>query len=172
MHSVLSALSLIASFVLSGAVASDGRADWQGYAWQSRPYAQCPALDEAGLCHPYHEKWDWKRDQWVDLLYRADPASGALQVRLRLTNNDIHDEDYVCVTALFLDAEGADVFAFHQNWHIGTGQVLDRSFSFSAAASTLKKAATIAIGSKQCRDGGHQDEAVFAGVKRLTGQPD
>lgn len=169
MNSILSAFTIAAGLVLTGPAVADGRADWRDYAWQSVVYDVCPATDD-GLCHPFHEKWDWKRDQWVDFLYRADAATGALDIRLRLTNNDRRDDDYVCVTALFVDDKGADLFVFHQNWHMDARKVKDETFHFSAPPQVMGKVAKVLIGSKQCRKGGHQDDAVFASVKSAVGQ--
>ena len=172
MNSVLSIITLAAGLSLAAPAAADGRADWKDYAWQSVPYGDCAEADENGLCHQYHQKWDWKRNQWVDFLYRADAATGALKVRLRLTNDDRKDDDNVCVTALLVDAKGADVFAFHQNWHIKPRQVLDKTLTFSADPAVWEKAAKVLIGSKQCRKGAEQDDALFAGVKNAIGQRD
>jgi hypothetical protein len=148
----------------------DGRDDWRDYSWQSVAFDDCPDKDEAGLCHPYHEKWDWKRDQWVDFLYAADRTSGALTTRLRLVNRDRRDSDYVCVTALFVDPDGNDVFAFHQNWHIDASQVRDETLTFEAPPAAWSKVAKVLIGSKQCRRGSKQDDALFARVKVAIGQ--
>lgn len=172
MNSVLSVIALAAGISIAAPAVADGRSDWKDYAWQSVVYADCPDNDETGLCQPFHQKWDWKRNQWVDFLYKADAQTGALKVRLRLTNDDQRDDDNVCVTALFVDDKGADVFAFHQNWHVKPGQVLDKTLTFSTDPTVWRKAAKVLIGSKQCRKGADQDDALFAGVKHAIGQPD
>lgn len=172
MNSVLSVITLAAGLSITAPAVADGRSDWKDYAWQSVIYADCPDTDEAGLCHPFHQKWDWKRDQWVDFLYKADTDTGTLKVRLRLTNDDRRDSDDVCVTALFVDASGADVFVVHQNWRIKPSQVLDKTLEFSADPAIWQKAAKVLIGSKQCRKGADQDDALFAGVKNAIGQRD
>lgn len=141
---------------------ADGRADWTGYAWQTIEIADCQPQGGIVHCPLYHQKWDWKRNQWVDITVELDLGRGALRLSQRLTDNDSHDADHVCVTALAVDAGGATVVAHHQNWHIEAGQVEARSFSYPSDA--LERVATIHIGSKQCRDGAHQDDALYARV--------
>ena len=146
---------------------ADGRGDWTGYAWQKIAIAECQPLGTTLQCPPYHEKWDWKRNQWVDIVVVLDLGSGVLQLTQRLTDRDPKDDDYVCVTALAVDATGTDLVAHHQNWHMSAGKVEEQSFSYPSSA--LDQVATIHIGSKQCREGAHQDDALYARV--LAGIP-
>lgn len=141
---------------------ADGRGDWAGYAWQKIDISDC-AQSSAGLACPlYHQKWDWKRNQWVDISLLIAPAANTVTLTQRLTNNDQADRDYVCVTALIVDQGGRDLVAHHQNWNIGSGDVLEKSFSYSA--DDLGSARAIHIGSKQCRRGAGQDDATYANV--------
>lgn len=150
------------SFGSSQDVFADGRGDWTGYAWQQIKVASCVPLDGTLQCPPYHQKWDWKRNQWVDLVVVLDLAHGALRLTQRLTDKDVRDSDHVCVTALAVDASGANVIAHHQNWYMDPGAVEEETFSYPTSA--LDKVTTIYIGSKQCRDGAHQDDALYARV--------
>lgn len=146
---------------------ADGRGDWPGYAWQQIKVADCVDVGGALQCPPYHQKWDWKRNQWVDIVVVLDPAKGTLQLTQRLTDKDPNDGDYVCVTALAVDAAGANIVAHHQNWYMNSGDVEEHSFSYPSTA--LGQVAAIHIGSKQCRNGAHQDDALYARV--LAGIP-
>ena len=141
---------------------ADGRGDWSGYAWQKIEIADCAVLDTLRRCPPFHEKWDWKRNQWVDIAIEIDLAAGALHLTQRLTNGDRFDSDHVCVTALAVDAAGNNVAAHHQNWHMGPGGVTEQQFRYSAA--DLARVATIHIGSKQCRKGAGEDDALYARI--------
>ena len=158
-----SILATIAGGIMSLApeASADGRADWQDYAWQKFDIAQCVA-DTAGalVCPPYHEKWDWKRDQWVDIAITIQ--GDRLHLVQQLTDNDPYDQDYVCVTALVVDGAGRDLIAHHQNWQISAGQRVAEVFDYSSPA--LRRAASVHIGSKQCRSGAGQDDATYAAV--------
>ena len=141
---------------------ADGRGDWSGYAWQKIEISKCAVMDKVLACPMFHQKWDWKRNQWVDIAVSLDLGSGQVSLSQRLTNNDPKDQDYVCVTAVVVDASGKDLVAHHQNWQISAGEVLDKSFAYRSRA--LASAKTIHIGSKQCRDGGAEDDATYADV--------
>ena len=146
---------------------AEGRADWPGYSWQSFGLARCQANGAELACPPYHQKWDWKRNQWVDIAISIDLASGKLRLTQQLTNRDPHDDDDVCVTMLVLDPQGRTLLAHHQNWHAVHGRVMQDDFTLRSGA--LAAAASIHIGSRQCRQGPHQDDAVYQRV--LAGLP-
>ncbi len=141
---------------------ADGRGDWDGYAWQKIEIADCTSSGTVLECPFYHQKWDWKRNQWVDIVVALDLAGGVLHLTQRLTDNDPGDSDYVCVTALAVDAAGSDIVAHHQNWFMKPGATEERAFSYTSNA--LDKVTTIHIGSKQCRYGGNQDDALYARI--------
>ena len=116
--------TLTATFLSFGAAHgafADGRGDWDGYAWQKIDIADCTPSGALLECPLYHQKWDWKRNQWVDILVTLDLAGGVLHLTQRLTDNDPGDSDYVCVTALAVDAAGSDIVAHHQNWFMKPG---------------------------------------------------
>jgi hypothetical protein len=150
------------------ATLADGRADWQGYAWQKIEISKCAVMDAVIACPLYHQKWDWKRNQWVDITLALDLASGQATLAQRLTNKDPSDQDYVCVTALVVDAAGNNLVAHHQNWQISHGEVLEKAFAY--ASNSLSGAATIHIGSKQCREGARQDDALYRRVQAAIGR--
>ena len=161
-----SSISILVACILllaapQGAFA-DGRRDWQGYAWQSIDVMDCGPVGTQLACPPYHQKWDWKRNQWVDITVTIDLASGQLQLSQQLADRDSYDDDYVCVTALVVDAVGAHIVAHHQNWRIEHGEVVRKDFSY--ASGRLADATRIHIGSKQCREGAGQDDDVYAAV--------
>ncbi|SHE63274.1 hypothetical protein [Devosia limi] len=159
-----SPLATLAAILTLGSPASaDGRADWDAYAWQEIRLAECTATESGILaCPPFREKWDWKRNQWIDIAITLDPASGAIALTQRLTNSDPRDDDHVCVTALALSAAGNTLVAHHQNWHVDAGEVVERTFAYTAPH--LEQIVSIQIGSKQCRQGARQDDATYAGV--------
>ncbi len=155
----IAALALLFLAGLTSAFA-DGRADWSGYDWRGTPFGQCLEITPAG-CLAHHAKWDWKRNQWVDVWY--DPAANGLHLALRLTNNDRADADYVCVTVLFLDAAGANLAAYHSNLHIGPQSIREDKARLTIPAPD--RIARVEIGSKQCREGAGQDDDIYAGVR-------
>jgi hypothetical protein len=141
---------------------ADGRGVWRGYAWKTIDVADCQPVDAYLACPPYHQKWDWKRNQWVDIAVTIDPSSGQLFLSQQLSDRDSYDDDYVCVTALVVDAAGTDIVVHHQNWLMEHGEVVRNDFSY--ASGRLADASSIHIGSKQCRDGAGQDDDVYATV--------
>ena len=141
---------------------AEGRADWQGYAWQRFDITKCQPLQSELACPPYHQKWDWKRNQWVDIVLAVDLGSGRVRLTQQLTNRDPSDDDDVCVTLLVLDADGRTIIAHHQNWHSLHGDVMQDDFALRS--NLLASAASVHIGSKQCRQGPHQDDALYAAV--------
>jgi hypothetical protein len=159
-------LAAIVAASLSSAFAqpalADGRSDWTFYAWQQIKVANCMPADGLLHCPPYHQKWDWKRNQWVDLVIAMDPAKGELTLTQRLTDKDPRDSDFVCVTALAVDAAGNNVIAHHQNWYMKSGEVHEDTFGYSS--SRLDTATVIHIGTKQCRVGRSEDDARYARV--------
>ena len=156
-----SLISLLFSLILTPPSWADSKADWRDYAWQTIRIPDCQGDSRVVTCPPYHQRWDWKRDQWVDITVTIDGTKLALTQTL--TNRAIRDDDHVCVTALVVDASGADIIAHHQNWHMDPRQ--SRSDSFSYNARRLPDAVAIHIGSKQCREGAHQDDDVLARVE-------
>ena len=168
MTSMLRASSLAtfaATFLAFGAPAGafdDARRDWDGYSWQTIKLAECVASQTTLDCPAYHQKWDWKRNQWVDMTITLDLAHDTLKLTQRLTDNDPNDDDNVCVTALAVDGHGNNIVAHHQNWHVAPGSVYEASFAYHAPA--LAEVAVIHIGSKQCREGPAQDDALYAQV--------
>ena len=157
------ALTLVAACVgLAQPAQAEGRADWRGYSWQRFDITTCQSLKTDLVCPPYHQKWDWKRNQWVDLSLVIDAAAGQVQLTQQLTNRDPHDDDDVCVTLLLLDAAGRTILAYHQNWHSLPDTVMQDDFTLRSGH--LADAVSVHIGSRQCRQGSHQDDAVYAGV--------
>ncbi|WP_152658668.1 hypothetical protein [Devosia chinhatensis] len=143
-------------------VAADGRTDWNGYDWRGQPYGKCLEVD-GQACLTHHGKWDWKRNQWVDVTYAPDIRG--IDLALRLTNNDRKDDDWVCVTVLFLDAAGANLAAYHANLHIDPLSVVDDGARLSLPEAVQQRLARVDVGTKQCRKGRGQDDGVYAAVK-------
>jgi len=163
----LRSLALLPLLLATPALA-DGRSDWTDYAWQQIKLSQCASNGSIIACPLYHQKWDWKRDQWIDLAISYDLSQGQLQLSQRLTNRAPTDDDYVCVTALAVDSAGRNILVHHQNWHMDPGQVAEKAFAY--ASPDLADIAAIHIGSKQCRRGAGQDDALYesvlAGIRR------
>ena len=141
---------------------TDGRGDWTDYAWKTITVADCTPSGAELVCPPYHQKWDWKRNQWVDIGISIDPASHTLHLSQQLTDLDPSDDDHVCVTALVVDGAGQNLIAHHQNWYMKHGESVLKQYSYTSAR--LEEAASIHIGSKQCRKGATQDDALYAQV--------
>lgn len=157
--------TIAASFLAFGSpqgAFSDGRGDWDGYAWQRIAIADCQASGATLTCPTYRQKWDWKRDQWVEIDLVFDLAANSLRLSQKLIDNDAHDDDYVCVTALVTDTAGRDIAAHHQNWYVAHGATILRDFTYTSPR--FAEAVSIYIGSKQCREGAMQDSDVYAQV--------
>lgn len=138
--------------------ATDARGGWHGYAWKRISLTDCDRFEQQTLCPLYHEKWDWKRNQWVDITLVLRP--GQIDLSQRLTNRDRRDDDFVCVTAIVMDASGRALAIHHQNWHSDPGEEQEESFSYPLTRA--REPAALLIGSRQCRKGGHEDDDVYA----------
>lgn len=160
--SILIVVALLCSGATLQPSLAGGKADWPGYAWQKIDIRKCAALDEVLACPLYHQKWDWKRNQWVDITLALDLATGRATLAQRLTNRDPSDRDYVCITALVVDASDQNLVAHHQNWQVSPGEVVQKDFVY--ASSALPSAAAVYIGGKQCREGAGQDDALYRHV--------
>jgi len=137
---------------------ADGRADWSDYYWRVKPFGQCVDAPGEG-CLTHHAKWDWKRDQWVTVRYEA--TNGGLDLAITLTNNDPHDDDYVCVTILFADESNANVMAYHANLHSDPRSTFEHKAHVALTDPALVRIAKVDIGTKQCRQGARQDDAIY-----------
>ncbi|WEK05656.1 MAG: hypothetical protein P0Y65_05215 [Candidatus Devosia phytovorans] len=161
-------LFALAVLLLATPAYADGRADWTDYAWKQIVSDNCDSDGTTTVCPLYHQKWDWKRDQWVDIAISMDLGTGHLTLTQRLTNRSPTDDDHVCVTVIAVDSNGRNIIAHHQNWHSDPGQVSEKTFSYSSPA--LARIAAFHIGSKQCRKGAGQDDALYesvlAGIQR------
>ena len=155
-------LASLLCFVLAQPVRAEGRGDWPGYSWQQFGIAKCLPTASVLTCPAFHQKWDWKRDQWVDIAIAIDIQHGRLNLTQQLSNRDRHDDDDVCVTVLVLDEGGLTILAHHQNWHLRHDTAMEDDFVLRSGK--IAAAASIHIGSKQCRQGSHQDDARYAAV--------
>lgn len=164
--SALEALSLAINLANNDPALVTHLSDWADYAWTETAYQPCSVVHP---CQLPRQRWDWHRSQWIDFSYGRDPASGRVIVTLTLTDQDPSDDDNVCVTVAFLDVAKDPVLVFHQNWHVGPGQVVSHDFALPANAA-LPPIQTIALGSKQCRKGPREDDEVYARVRQNLGQ--
>lgn len=141
---------------------ADGRADWQGYFWRNVKLDVCPDFGSAAPCRFFHGKWDWKRNQWVDLFFTSNAST--LQVEQVLTNYDRADDDYVCTVVILEDAAQRNLVVFHFNEHSTHQTASTASARFSIPLQDLSQVTSMSVGTKQCREGGSQDRDVFARV--------
>jgi hypothetical protein len=164
MISLISKAAFGAAMLLGGspAEAADSREDWQGYDWRTVERATCPELGADAPCQLFHGKWDWKRNQWVDLVLGY--SNGALELTSILTNYDRRDDDNVCTVVLFQDSAGANVAAFHFNEHSDPQTARNDSKRFPIPRDELAPVSQIRVGTKQCREGPQQDKATYTRV--------
>lgn len=156
--------SLAAALILfvAGPAQADSRTDWKGYDWRPVKLTECSDFGATTPCHFYHGKWDWKRNQWVDLVMSVSGTT--LQIEQILTNYDRADDDYVCTVVLLQDSNGDNVVPFHFNEHSDHQSASTSTRRFSVTTSILAAVSQISVGTKQCREGASQDEANFARV--------
>jgi hypothetical protein len=167
MGQLLNAISLAIGLAGSAHPSGSGPIQWKDYVWKTAPTEAC--FRPSG-CLPFDQRWDWKRDQWINFSYKLNKEKGLIEIRLQLKNNDPQDDDDVCVTALFLDKKGNDVAVFHENRHSFPGTNVVRSSKIRVFPNLLKSIKTIAIGTKQCRGGPHEDDDLFVNAKTKVGQ--
>jgi opacity protein-like surface antigen len=142
----------LASLVFPAAAADHSQ--WRGYNWHNVNDEEC--LLSATSCQLLHAKWDWKRDQWVDLSLAT--VGGGLQLALTLTNNDRKDDDFVCVVVTF---DGVAVGFFNE--HSDPQTAANFESDLGLPPTSLSAVRKIEVGTKQCREGGEQDRDAFAG---------
>lgn len=155
--SLLKSLSLVINLAHNDPSLVEKLGDWKDYAWVAIANRACVVAEP---CSAPRQRWDWHRDQFVDFTWAYDEKPRTVLITLTLTDRDPSDADFVCVTAVFLDIAQTPVLSFHQNWQIGPGQALSRRYALPAGGK-WPSIATVALGSKQCRDGAHQDDDVF-----------
>ena len=158
----LPSLAALLPLLVAAPAHADSRADWKGYDWRAVKLSECPNFGAASPCHFFHGKWDWKRNQWVDLVMSVSGTT--LQIEQILTNYDRADDDYVCTVVLLQDSEGDNVVPFHFNEHSDHQTASTSTRRFSVTPSILAAVAEISVGTKQCREGASQDKANFARV--------
>jgi hypothetical protein len=166
MGQILNSISLAIGLAGSAHPVGNGPLEWKDYVWKTASIQGC--LRPSG-CSPFKQRWDWKRDQWINLSYELNKQKGLIEIRLQLKNNDSNDGDDVCVTALFLDDKGNDVAVFHENRRSYPGTKLARKSEIPLSSNRMKSIKTIAVGTKQCRGGPHEDDTVFANAKERAG---
>ena len=142
---------------------SDGTAtdkDWKDYRWAVVATTSCSA---GPICISARAKWDWKRPQWVE--FSAVPSSKGLEAKIRLINEDRKDDDNVCITVLFLSSDGSALSILHKNLHSLPQAVRSETVDIALRASLLRRISSIALGTKQCRRGPHEDDDVYRRAK-------
>lgn len=139
---------------------ADSRADWVGYDWSTVAPPACLAQSTSG-CPLFRGKWDWKRDQWIELAVETKRDRPALDVTL--VNRDPSDDDNVCLTVLFQDASGANLAVSHSNLHSDPKSTQSYRGAIVGDLS-MKGLSAVQVGSKQCRKGPHQDDDVLKRV--------
>jgi hypothetical protein len=162
MGQLLNAISLAIGLAGSAHPSGSGPSQWKEYVWKTASTEAC--------CSAFNQRWDWKRDQWINFAYKLNKQKGLIEIYLKLKNNDPDDDDDVCVTALFLDNKGNDVAVFHLNHHSFPNTNIEKSEQIAVSANRLKAIKLIAVGTKQCRNGPHEDDVIFATVKAKLGQ--
>jgi hypothetical protein len=167
MGQILNSISLAIGLAGSAHPVGNGSLQWKDYVWKTASSEAC--FRQSG-CLPLNQRWDWKRDQWINFTYKLNKQKGLIEIRLQLRNDDPEDDDDVCVTALFLDNKGNDVAVFHVNHHSFPNTYVERSELIAVSANRLKAIKLIAVGTKQCRNGSHEDDAVFADAKAKIGK--
>ncbi len=159
MSDSLNAFSLAIGLLASDPTVNPG--EWRDYVWTAQPIGTCL---QDGRCPVTRTRWDWKRDQRVEI--RIAPGSKGITVTNRLINNDPSDDDDVCVTVLFRDKAGKSITVFHENRHAFPRT--DTATTSVVRKAALKSITSIAVGTKQCRRGAHEDDDVYRRAQKRT----
>ncbi|TNM65300.1 hypothetical protein [Aliirhizobium smilacinae] len=122
---------------------------WTDYVWRVRESDKCLSVAD-GFCTLVKDSWDWKRPQYYEFAFKADEASNTIMSRITLRNEDIADDDQVCVVASFLDASGIERGVLFVNWRSLHGRTYSRSAPIQLATPT-RDIVTVAVGTKQCQ---------------------
>lgn len=149
---------------LLGSDPSVNAGEWKDYVWKTGPVGNCLKAS----CPPISLKWDWKRPQTVTVSLTS--TMNSLTIRTRMSNDDPLDGDDVCVTLLLRDQAGTTVAVFHENRHSYPGTDTTSSATLSLSKKVMSAIRSVALGTKQCRSGPQQDEAVYRKTKKTIGQ--
>lgn len=149
---------------LLGSDPSVNAGEWKDYVWKTQSIETCLKAS----CPPLSLKWDWKRPQTVTV--SLTPTMNGLTIRTRLSNDDKMDGDDVCVTLLLRDQAGATIAVFHENRHSEPGTDNTSSTTLSLGKKVMSAIRSVALGTKQCRGGPHQDDAIYLKTKKTLGQ--
>ncbi|SMC93392.1 hypothetical protein [Rhizobium sp. RU36D] len=158
----LKALSL--AIGLLGSDPSVNAGEWREYVWRTQTIDTCLKTS----CPPISLKWDWKRPQTVTV--SLTPTMNGLTIRTRLSNDDPLDGDDVCVTLLLRDQAGATIAVFHENRHSDPGTDITGSTTLSLGKKVISAIRSVALGTKQCRGGPQQDDAIYRKARKMLGQ--
>lgn len=121
---------------------------WVDYVWRVRDVQHC-VLDEGGWCRIVSDRWDWKRPEFYDAVFRLDLAANTITTRVTLRNEDTGDADQVCIVVSYMDANDEMIGIFYSNWQSLPGRNYTREAPITPFRS-LADVAKVAIGSKQC----------------------
>lgn len=159
----LNALSLALGLLASDPGVSPG--EWSDYMWKTSIVHACISQQD---CRVVKTRWDWKREQYVEVAIA--PKGRGIQVSNRLINKDTADDDHVCVTVLFRDAGSRTVAVFHENRYSRHQTDETTQSELALARAQLSKIRSLAVGTKQCRGGPYEDDAIHERARRALGQ--
>ncbi|MBW6426170.1 hypothetical protein KX729_33010 [Rhizobium sp. XQZ8] len=121
---------------------------WKNYVWRVRNIADCRPVQN-GYCDIISDRWDWKRQQFYQIAYRADSVSSTITTRITLRNEDSSDDDQVCIVVSYFDAMGDEIGVFFANWRALPGRAYTREAPI-ILSRPVSDVASLAAGSKQC----------------------
>lgn len=148
---------------------STGEIDgWEGYVWRVRGAEACQTKVD-GFCHILQDRWDWKRPQFYEVSFKADAHNNVIVSRITLRNEDVGDDDQVCLVVNYLGGEGKEVGVFYANWRSLPGRTYTREAQIKPGHS-IGQIRTVAVGSKQCDVVSKKDAANYQRLRTLLHQ--
>lgn len=164
----LKELSLVLGLLGSDPFPTGDIDGWQGYVWRVREAAKCQSFDD-GFCLLVQDRWDWKRPQFYDFSFKVESAANIIVSRITIRNEDLDDDDQVCLVASYMDIRGEEVGTLFLNWRALPGRAYTREARIKPLR-TINQIKTIAVGSKQCDVVAKKDVANYQRLRSRLGQ--
>lgn len=135
------------------------------YVWNVRQLAPC-TTKQSDPCLLLSSKWDWKRPQAYSISVIPSQSPRALNLRVRLQNQDRSDNDLVCLVLIAVAKDGTPTSGLFLSYEVLSQHSLQDDVTLPIEKG--RTAVRLEIGSKQCDETHARDEkAAQRAISRL-----
>lgn len=125
------------------------------YVWNVRQLAPC-TTKRSSPCLLLSSKWDWKRPQAYSVFIVPSQSPRALNLKVKLENQDRSDNDLVCMVLIAVAKDGRPAGGLFLSYEVFSEHSLQDDVILPIEKG--RKAVRLEIGSKQCDETHAQDE--------------